>query len=102
MFRKKAKEDPTELQLLKIRVQNLEKEIAEMKRAPQVHAEERKDYLLPIASNKTSLAASLINPHSVHTHTSTSRIIFPLSTKENLSAISSQLISPQIGQGLFL
>lgn len=29
MFRKKVKEDPTELQLLKIRVRNLEKEIAE-------------------------------------------------------------------------
>ncbi|KAF5045254.1 hypothetical protein DSECCO2_483220 [anaerobic digester metagenome] len=40
MFRKKEKEDPTELQLLKIRVQNLEKQIAEMKRAPQVQAEE--------------------------------------------------------------
>lgn len=41
MFRRKVKEDPTELQLLKIRVQNIEKEIAEMKRAPQVQAEEQ-------------------------------------------------------------
>lgn len=41
MFRKKVKEDPTELQLLKIRVQNIEKEIAEMKRATQVQAEEQ-------------------------------------------------------------
>ena len=40
MFKKKVKEDPTELQLLKIRVQNLEKEIAEMKRAPQGQAGE--------------------------------------------------------------
>ena len=45
MFRKKEKEDPTELQLLKIRVQNLEKQIAEMKRAPQVQAEELLDDL---------------------------------------------------------
>lgn len=41
MFGKKAKEDPTELELLKIRIQNLEKQIAEMKRAPQVQAEEQ-------------------------------------------------------------
>ncbi|WFF73980.1 hypothetical protein [Proteiniclasticum sp. QWL-01] len=40
MFRRKVKEDPTELQLLKIRVQNIEKEIAELKRAPQVQTEE--------------------------------------------------------------
>lgn len=39
MFRKK--EDPTELELLKIRVRNLEKQISELKRAPQVEAEER-------------------------------------------------------------
>ncbi|UUM12428.1 hypothetical protein NQU17_02375 [Clostridiaceae bacterium HFYG-1003] len=42
MFRKKVKEDPTELQLLKIRVQNLEKQVAELKGAPQVQAEEIK------------------------------------------------------------
>lgn len=40
MFGKKAKEDPTELELLKIRIQNLEKQIAELKKAPQVQAEE--------------------------------------------------------------
>lgn len=40
MFRRKVKEDPTELQLLKIRVQNLEKQVAEPKKAPQVQAEE--------------------------------------------------------------
>lgn len=40
MFRKKVKEDPTELELLKIRVRNLEKQITEMKKAPQVQAEE--------------------------------------------------------------
>ena len=42
MFKKKVKEDPTELQLLKIRIQNLEKQIAELKKAPQVQAEEPK------------------------------------------------------------
>lgn len=40
MFRKKVKEDPTELELLKIRVRNLEKQITEIKKAPQVEAEE--------------------------------------------------------------
>lgn len=50
MFRRKVKEDPTELQLLKIRVQNLEKQIAEMKRAPQVQAEEQKNCHLKIAN----------------------------------------------------
>lgn len=40
MFRKKVKEDPTELELLKIRVRNLEKQVAELKKAPQVQAEE--------------------------------------------------------------
>lgn len=41
MFKKK--EDPTELELLMIRVRNLEKQIAELKKAPQVQAEELKD-----------------------------------------------------------
>lgn len=40
MFRKK--EDQTELELLRIRVRNLEKQVAELKKAPQVQAEEQK------------------------------------------------------------
>ena len=45
MFKKKVKEDPTELQLLKIRVRNLEKQISEMKKAPQVQAEELGNFI---------------------------------------------------------
>lgn len=49
MFKKK--EDPTELELLRIRVRNLEKQVAELKKAPQVQAVELTKYIDEISVN---------------------------------------------------